>query len=342
VNLRIDAEGDTTHAEKVILQANLDVMLLCSSAWNTLFFVRILHNSGIPLVYSERSAPRSVSHLYWNPLEHSACLLAMDHIVLIQEGFRREFPEYLQDRISVIPNMKSLPKAKAKPEGEPGKQKVLLSVGRCIEAEKQLSMLFTAFAGLKDYFPDWKLRHCGIGQDFDAYKQLIKALDCEKQIELAGVVNDMDAEYLAAQLLCLPSKFEGCSNVLLEAHACGLPTVGFADAPGVNEQIIHEKNGLLIKDMDAEALAEALAALMAAPLKRREMGLQARLGAAGFTPDVIADRWESLLLRTAELKGRTRLNIPLPEDEAARKKLQAEAALRGILLRRHPLKAFSM
>lgn len=342
VNLRIDAEGDISHAREVILDANLDVLLLCSSSWITLYFVRILHNSGVPLVYSERNSPRSVSHHYWNPLEHSACLLAVDHIVLIQEGFRKEFPDYLQDRISFIPNMKAIPAAKAKPEGEPGKQKILLSVGRCVDSEKQFSMLFTAFAGLMEYFPDWKLRHCGIGEDFNAYESLVKKLSCENRIELAGLMDDMDAEYTSAHLFCLPSKFEGCSNTLFEAHACGLPTVGFADAPGVNEQIIPGKNGLLVKDMNAEALAEALAALMSTPLKRKEMGLQARLGASKVTPDKIADQWEALLLQMVKLKGHTKLNIPFPEDETSRKKIQAEAALRNVLLRRHLLKPFSM
>ena len=341
VNLRIiEKEGNIDAARQAILDARLDVLLLCSSDWITLWFMQILHNTGIPIVYSERNAPHSVRHHYWNPLEHSACLLAMDHIVLIQKSFQREFPEYLQDRISIISNMKSLPEAKAKPEGEPGKEKILLSVGRCVDSEKQFSMLFSAFAALAEYFPDWKLRHCGTGQDFNEYKSLIKELRCENRIELAGLVTDMDAEYLASQMLCLPTKFEGCSNTLIEAHACGLPTVGFADAPGVNEQIMHGQNGLLVEKMTSESLAEALAALMSSPLKRKAMGLQARIGAINFAPDKIVNQWEEVLTQAVKRSGNTNLNIVLPENEAARRKMRAEAALQGILLREHLLMPF--
>ena len=45
---------------------------------------------------------------------------------------------------------------------------------------------------------------------------------------------------------------------LLEAMSHGLPCVAFADCDGVSDIISHGENGLLAKDMTAEALAQEM------------------------------------------------------------------------------------
>ncbi|ANQ48285.1 glycosyltransferase [Flammeovirga sp. MY04] len=70
-------------------------------------------------------------------------------------------------------------------------------------------------------------------------------------------VEEMAMAYSAADLFVLPSREDNLPNVMLESLYCGTPVMAFKDGGGMKE-IIHDKNGKLIDDMNEEALAEAL------------------------------------------------------------------------------------
>jgi len=54
-----------------------------------------------------------------------------------------------------------------------------------------------------------------------------------------------------------PEEKEAFGQVVIEAGACGLPTVGFNNT-GVEDIIDHEKNGLLADDFSHENLAKCI------------------------------------------------------------------------------------
>lgn len=60
----------------------------------------------------------------------------------------------------------------------------------------------------------------------------------------------------ACDVLCLPSRREGCPNVVLEALASGRPVV--ASRVGGLPELIHDGNGILVPADDAPALANGL------------------------------------------------------------------------------------
>ena len=82
--------------------------------------------------------------------------------------------------------------------------------------------------------------------------------------------------YMAAMdILVLPTHREGLGNVLLEAAAIGLPTVT-TNATGARDAIVAGSTGLQVPVGDANALTEALSALVRNPSLRDEMGRAGR------------------------------------------------------------------
>jgi len=61
----------------------------------------------------------------------------------------------------------------------------------------------------------------------------------------------------SSDLFCLATSNEGCPNVLLEAMACGVPTVA-TDVGGVREVISTNDVGLLVEFGDSDALGKAI------------------------------------------------------------------------------------
>ncbi|HSD51858.1 MAG TPA: glycosyltransferase family 4 protein [Candidatus Methylomirabilis sp.] len=97
------------------------------------------------------------------------------------------------------------------------------------------------------------------------------------QITFTGASANVVRYLKAADLLVLPSRAEGMSNVILEAMACGLPIVA-TDLPG-NRDVLGEdgKLGLLVPVGNPAPLAEAIETLVASADLRRELGRAARI-----------------------------------------------------------------
>ena len=99
--------------------------------------------------------------------------------------------------------------------------------------------------------------------------------------------------YQAATVLALPTLYDPCSNVVLEALACGTPAVTTA-ANGAAEFISPGENGaILARPDDVPALSQALTDFMA--LGR---GPQVRQAAAQA---VAALSWEKTVAQTLEV-----------------------------------------
>ena len=81
---------------------------------------------------------------------------------------------------------------------------------------------------------------------------------------------------------------------LAEGMSVGLPAVGYASCPAVNEIIEDGKTGFLVQD-GVEPLAEALDKLMSDKALRIQMGQAAKESMAQYAPEKIWDAWEDLM-----------------------------------------------
>jgi glycosyltransferase involved in cell wall biosynthesis len=103
--------------------------------------------------------------------------------------------------------------------------------------------------------------------------------------------------YLACDIVCIPSLYDGMPNVLLEAMVCGALVVA-SRAGGMPDVVSHGVDGFLFEAGDTVGAADALAhALSFVPTARRRIGEAARITVTTrFTGVHEADILESALL----------------------------------------------
>ncbi len=324
-------------ARSVIASSDVEVLAALFSWKALLLFPALLRGTGIPLLISEHNAPNILDTERWNAYERHACLAAADRVHILLHSFLPLYPDFLRDRIAVIPN--AVPGQPPIPPREyaPGRPKRLLAAGRFRDEHKRFSLLLRAFALLAPRFPDWTLTLCGGGRDAGRYTKLIARLGIRDRVELPGMADDMPRWYRESDLFCIPSRYEGFGLVTAEAGGFGLPAVGFAACSGTNELIIHGENGLLAEEETPACLARRLAELMGDPELRKRMGEQGRALCTRFDPKEVFDRWETLLQETARCKGNTRLQgFESPRASGGQPEDETETHLREILRRPSP------
>jgi glycosyltransferase involved in cell wall biosynthesis len=102
----------------------------------------------------------------------------------------------------------------------------------------------------------------GGGELLEAMRQRVSALGLRGRVRMKGWVmpKDIPDFMTACDIFCLPSRREGCPNVVLEALASGRPVV--ASRVGGVPELVREGdggNGILAPPDDPDALARALA-----------------------------------------------------------------------------------
>jgi glycosyltransferase involved in cell wall biosynthesis len=110
----------------------------------------------------------------------------------------------------------------------------LLVVGR-MDHMKGHKRLLSAFPALLKRLPDTRLTLVGTGILEPELKQLAETAGIQEQIRFMGFKADPLPFYLEADILILPSDYEGLPNVLPEALACGCRVVTSDGEGGIRE-----------------------------------------------------------------------------------------------------------
>ena len=120
-------------------------------------------------------------------------------------------------------------------------------------------------------FPSAALLLAGDGPLRGQLEALAGRLGIAARVHFLGHCDDVRVPLGAADLLVLPSLWEGMPLALLEGMACRLPVVA-SDVSGSRELVVPGRPGLLVPPGDAEALAEALEELLTHPARARALG----------------------------------------------------------------------
>jgi glycosyltransferase involved in cell wall biosynthesis len=191
------------------------------------------------------------------------------------------------------------------------------------EAQKDHACLFGALRLLKRRGHRFRCVFAGrgCGRDNAAFAKLITAYDCADVALPLGTVDDVAALYRTLDVLVLASSYgEAMPLVLLEALASGCPVV--ATDVGSNRDVVGAF-GAIVPPRDPEALADALAQTLAAPVTA---GWQARAHsyisqAYGMSP--MMDAWQELIGRAPAIGAEQELRGSAGPGRAAELVLKA-------------------
>lgn len=175
-----------------------------------------------------------------------------------------------------------------------GDETVFGFVGRLSEA-KGLRTLALALGRLREL--PWRMVVIGTGDFQSEFETLLRSGGVWEKVQFAGYVPHAETPKWLASLdvLVLPSETqpnwkEQFGRVIPEALACGAAVVG-SDSGEIPNLLRQSGGGLVFRERDAEALAEALKTMIKDPQRREEMATSGRAWVAeNISLDAVAKR----------------------------------------------------
>lgn len=170
-------------------------------------------------------------------------------------------------------------------------ERFILYVGT-IEPRKNLDTLLSAYAQIPERKDVKLVLAGGKGWQSERLSALIEELGLAQDVIAAGYVSNdaLPLWYNASEVFVYPSVYEGFGMPVLEAMACGRPTI-VSNSSSLPEVV--GSSGVLVPPTDIAAWADALSALLADPALRVALSDQSQKRARQF-------RWENTARATVE------------------------------------------
>lgn len=168
-------------------------------------------------------------------------------------------------------------------------KRMILSVGRLIDATKGQSDLIRAFAGFAQTHPDFHLVFLGEGPSLPDLSALARALGVSDTVHFPGYQRDPWSFYSRAAIFAHTARHEAFGNVIVEALSFGLPVVA-TDCLGPRE-ILGKEFGWIVGRGDVQAIEIALKEAASRPVDKDAL----RARAAEFEPDFAVNAYEALI-----------------------------------------------
>ena len=179
---------------------------------------------------------------------------------------------------------------------------LLVTAGRAYQG-KRWDILLHAFAKMvKTHAAELVL--CGDGPQLKVLRTQARRLNLNHCVHFLGFCNNPFPILAQADMFILSSEAEGLPNALIEAQGMGLCAVATRCAFGPEEIVAHGETGLLTAVNDSDALARAMASLLADGPKRRCMGAKGKEKVRRqFDFQARCREWEGLIRQVATGSG---------------------------------------
>lgn len=248
-----------------------------------------------PIILAERNSP-SMYFITSKSKYKSIIFLFMilaDAITIQFERFRNSYPKYLERKFTVIPNQINAISIRDK---QIRKNFNFVFAGRLCY-QKQILELIQAFNIHSQHFSDSSLFIFGDGELQNQVINLIDSLGLNNRVKYFGPTKNIDEIFINADILCIPSLWEGFPNILGEAFSAGIPAIGYNDCDGVIDIIENNVNGWLVdRSSDQSSFANKMTEI--SNLKNiSDFSYQALQKSRIFENKSIYDDWEKIVLK---------------------------------------------
>jgi len=207
------------------------------------------------------------------------------HILAVSESCRRfliERENVPVENISLIQNAIDIGRFSAgcgtkeaarKMLGLPESGPVVAGVGR-LNPQKNFSLFVRVAAKVLKRHPEAVFLLAGEGPEEGLLRRLAQDSGLGEKLRFCGYVPDTRQVYLSADVLLMPSLFEGLPMTLLEAMAMRVPVVASA-LDGIAEVVEDGRDGFLVRSGDQEGFCERVCQLIKNPALAAGIGASA-------------------------------------------------------------------
>lgn len=166
----------------------------------------------------------------------------------------------------------------------------LLYIGRLVKI-KGIDILIKALSIVKTTYPDIKLYIAGTGGQKNKINSLAKKMNLTENVILLGNVFGLEKKSLIASidLFILPSRYDACPIVLLEAMASSKPVIA-SNVGGIPYIVKNGETGLLFETGDVKELAEKIVKLLDDKDLRLKMGKAGKEKSKLFSWNTVANQ----------------------------------------------------
>lgn len=171
----------------------------------------------------------------------------------------------------------------------------VIAVGR-LDYQKGFDRLICAWELVKMNLVSagWRLDIFGQGEWRDRLINMIEEKGLSDSAKINRPSNRIDFEYAGSSIIAMTSNYEGFGMVLVEAMSSGVPAVAFDCKCGPRDIITSGIDGLVVRNGDIRAFADALLALMADDNLRKEMGCKAMAVVDRYSESCVMGQWTTL------------------------------------------------
>jgi glycosyltransferase involved in cell wall biosynthesis len=169
---------------------------------------------------------------------------------------------------------------------------VFLFVGRLVR-DKGVFDLVEAFARLRAQHERWELWM--VGPDEEGLQATLQAQGerLGARIRWFGPTHVPEHYMAAADVFVLPSYREGFGSAIIEAAACGIPSIAYR-IDGVIDAIVDGRTGVFVEKRDIEGLSDAMKRLGIDTGKLRDLGEAAyRRSINEFSSSIVSAEWSN-------------------------------------------------
>jgi len=248
--------------------------------------LELAHELGIPYVVTEHTGDALRQRLERAPIGRRALGEALQHanaVIVVSETLGRRLAQAGVSATDVIPNVvdeefftPAAPPASATPRA--------FALARLVE-EKGIGQLIAATALLRRSGFPLELRIGGDGPKRREWERDATRLGLAGTVSFLGSLTRAAVrdEMRGCSCFALPSESESFGVVCVEALACGRPVV--ATRSGGPEEIVTERDGVLVPARDVDALAEGLRTVLTRQYDTEAIraGAVQRFGSAAVT-----------------------------------------------------------